>query len=249
MRHRLAILVPILLLAGCSRGGGNESANGAGQYDLPGGGFDRARFREATMDFCRTRLRSDPEVPSALLDPVCGCVADRVMADSDAALRALVRDRNLAIRRNDAAMLQCRGEAGEELPPPPETPPLAASPPTTGGGVPARGPDAGAGASAPGGTRAHSGPRGLAAYFSEDDYPAAALRNNQQGRVAFMLDIGADGRVTNCSITATSGSAALDMATCRILRSRARYTPARNPQGAAVADRDQGSISWVLPAD
>ena len=65
--------------------------------------------------------------------------------------------------------------------------------------------------------------------------------------MAFALDIGPDGRVTNCAVTQSSGSATLDNATCRIMRSRARYTPARNPRGQAVADRDRGAVTWRLP--
>jgi protein TonB len=110
----------------------------------------------------------------------------------------------------------------------------------------ADGPDAGSGASAPGGARARVSP--LASYLSADDYPAVALRNNEQGRVTVILDVNAAGRVTNCSVAETSGSAALDSATCRIMRSRPRYTPARNPRGVAVADRDRASVRWQLPS-
>ncbi|MBA3525824.1 MAG: TonB family protein [Sphingomonas sp.] len=55
-----------------------------------------------------------------------------------------------------------------------------------------------------------------------------ALARREQGRVEFRLDVGENGRVTGCTITRSSGSRWLDSTTCRILRSRARYTPARN---------------------
>ena len=89
----------------------------------------------------------------------------------------------------------------------------------------------------------------LASYVARADYPRAALRNREQGRVGFALGIGADGRVNACRITASSGSAALDAATCRIMRSRARYTPARDAQGNPVPDRDRGELNWTLPRD
>jgi protein TonB len=89
----------------------------------------------------------------------------------------------------------------------------------------------------------------LSSYVARADYPAAALRNREQGRVGFALGIGADGRVNACRITASSGSAALDGTTCRIMRSRPRYTPARDARGVAVPDVDVGEISWTLPAD
>lgn len=90
----------------------------------------------------------------------------------------------------------------------------------------------------------------LSRYVSiSDDYPAAALRNNEQGRVAFALAIDANGRVNGCRITRSSGSAALDAATCRIMRARARYTPARDARGIAVPDADVGVIDWILKED
>jgi TonB family protein len=89
----------------------------------------------------------------------------------------------------------------------------------------------------------------LNAYFSADDYPAAALRANEQGTTGFRLTIGPNGRVTACEITQRSGSAALDQATCRILRSRARYTPARDSYGNPAAGSDSGRVAWRLPAD
>ncbi|HEV7661562.1 MAG TPA: TonB family protein [Allosphingosinicella sp.] len=86
-------------------------------------------------------------------------------------------------------------------------------------------------------------------YFSTDDYPAAALRGNEQGTTGFRLTIGTNGRVTACMVTLSSGSAALDQATCRILRSRARYIPARDSYGNPVEGSDSGRVTWRLPAD
>jgi protein TonB len=89
----------------------------------------------------------------------------------------------------------------------------------------------------------------LNSYFSADDYPAAALRGSDQGTTGFSLTIGASGRVEACSVTSSSGSAALDQATCRILRSRARYTPARDQSGNPTSGRDSGRVTWRLPAE
>jgi TonB family protein len=98
--------------------------------------------------------------------------------------------------------------------------------------------------------RVHARPQApLASYAMEGDYPAAAIRNREQGRVAVALVIGPEGRVTACTIIASSGSAALDAATCRILRSRARYAPARDARGNPVPDHDRGELTWTLPAD
>ena len=88
-----------------------------------------------------------------------------------------------------------------------------------------------------------SWPSGL---FSADDYPAVALRGEEQGRVLYRLTIGPDGRVSDCAIRASSGSAALDAATCRILTRRTRFIPARDPAGIPVPDTRDGQIDWVI---
>jgi protein TonB len=87
----------------------------------------------------------------------------------------------------------------------------------------------------------------LASYVSDSDYPASAARNEEQGTTRFRLAVGADGRVKDCTVTGSSGSSALDSATCRIMKSRARFTPARDSDGKATGDSVSNSIRWVLP--
>jgi protein TonB len=86
----------------------------------------------------------------------------------------------------------------------------------------------------------------LASLVSDDDYPASAVAAGQEGRTGFRLDIGPDGRVTNCTVTSSSGSSILDQATCRIMRSRARFTPAHDSNGNAVSDSHDDAITWRL---
>jgi TonB family protein len=85
--------------------------------------------------------------------------------------------------------------------------------------------------------------------LSDDDYPAAAIRAEEQGRVLYRITIGADGRVSDCTIAGSSGSAALDGATCRIMRSRARFAAARDSEGRPVPDVRTGEITWRLAPD
>jgi periplasmic protein TonB len=89
----------------------------------------------------------------------------------------------------------------------------------------------------------------LPSLFSDDDYPQSAIRNEEQGTTAVRLSIGTDGRVADCSITSSSGSTALDNATCSIIRRRARYTPAKDQSGNPIAGSDSARIRWVLPAE
>jgi TonB family protein len=89
----------------------------------------------------------------------------------------------------------------------------------------------------------------LASLFSDEDYPAEAVRNHEQGPVAFSLSVGADGTPTACSVTASSGSAILDSTTCRLLMERARFEPARDARGRPATDSVHGRIVWRLPEE
>jgi protein TonB len=90
-------------------------------------------------------------------------------------------------------------------------------------------------------------PASAASYFSNDDYPAEAIRNREQGLVRFRVTIGPDGSVTGCAVTASSGSASLDAATCRIAAERLRFTPARDAEGTATSDTAEFRVLWRLP--
>jgi TonB family protein len=105
-----------------------------------------------------------------------------------------------------------------------------------------------AAAAADGPTRARSGAT-LATLFSDADYPADALRNGEEGIVAFRLDVTADGRPGRCAVTASSGSTSLDSTTCRILIERARFEPARDRNGKPTADSVNGRIVWRMGDD
>jgi TonB family protein len=89
----------------------------------------------------------------------------------------------------------------------------------------------------------------LNTLFSEDDYPAAAMRAEEEGTAGFRLTIATNGMVSVCQVTMSSGSVALDAATCRILRLRARYVPARDRSGRLAEGTDSGRVTWRLPLD
>jgi TonB family protein len=74
------------------------------------------------------------------------------------------------------------------------------------------------------------------------------MRAGEQGVVEVALDVAPEGRVTACTVTASSGSAILDASTCRILRSRARFNPALDAAGKPVPDRIASRIAWRMPA-
>lgn len=86
----------------------------------------------------------------------------------------------------------------------------------------------------------------LAGLFDADDYPESARRREEQGAVTVRLTVGTNGRVTNCNVTSSSGSRALDSTTCRILSNKARFRPATDNRGEPVVDTVSQRIRWVL---
>ena len=98
-----------------------------------------------------------------------------------------------------------------------------------------------------GSERASEATANLVSLFSTDDYPREAIRNGEEGTVAVTLTVGPEGKVADCVIDQSSGSPSLDVQTCRILWTRAQFTPARDSQGKAVQDTFHQRIRWELP--
>jgi TonB family protein len=98
------------------------------------------------------------------------------------------------------------------------------------------------------GTRAKTDPPtgNLASLISEADYPGAALRNEEQGKVGVRLAVDTMGRVSSCTVVEPSGSASLDSATCTLLKVRARFIPARDAKGTPVTDTFVQRINWKI---
>lgn len=97
---------------------------------------------------------------------------------------------------------------------------------------------------APLAARPRNDPQGWA---SANDYPARELREGAQGLVRYSLSIGADGHVTSCVVTASSGHPGLDQATCRLIARRARFEPATDSDGGRVTGSYAGSVRWMIP--
>ncbi|HEX8240542.1 MAG TPA: TonB family protein [Allosphingosinicella sp.] len=89
----------------------------------------------------------------------------------------------------------------------------------------------------------------LASYVSDADYPTTAVRNEEQGTTRFKLAVGPDGKVRECTVTSSSGSPALDATTCKLMRQRAKFTPATGTDGKPTGDTVASAIRWVLPSD
>ena len=82
--------------------------------------------------------------------------------------------------------------------------------------------------------------------FRPEDYPAGALRTATQGRVIVRVAVSTDGRATDCATVATSGNAAIDATTCRVILARARFTPALDATGRPAAVRMVSTVTWRM---
>src|SRR5206468_1347396 len=85
----------------------------------------------------------------------------------------------------------------------------------------------------------------LQGLISSDDYPPSALDNNEQGSVQVTLTIGPSGRVTGCSPSG-GASSTLKSATCRLLTSRARFSPAQDANGNPTTSSYSQTIVWRI---
>lgn len=144
-----------------------------------------------------------------------------------------------------------------DLPPPPTTPPplvqMNAPPPTIQIQVapppmiPPVAPQPPPAPPAPRKVSAAKAKGSLLGLFSDEDYPASAQAAGAEGTAQASLTIGADGRVSGCSITRSTGNGALDAATCSILRRRAKFSPAIDSNGRPTGDTvSTPPITWRL---
>jgi len=83
-------------------------------------------------------------------------------------------------------------------------------------------------------------------WTNDADYPAAARLARGAGIIGFTLSVSAEGKVTDCKISHSSGSATLDAATCSLLIKNARLFPALD-QGRPVAGHYSNRFRWSLP--
>jgi len=94
----------------------------------------------------------------------------------------------------------------------------------------------------------NASPRGApASWATTDDYPSRALREEREGTTRFSVSVGPDGRVTDCSVTGSSGSPDLDEAACKNISRRARFNPATDGDGKPTTGSYSNSVRWVIP--
>ena len=84
----------------------------------------------------------------------------------------------------------------------------------------------------------------LSSYLSHQDFPQVRGAGDPPTPVSrFRLDIAPDGSAHDCKIVDSSWFH-FDRLACELMVSRVRFTPARDAEGNAVADRYWGHINW-----
>lgn len=81
-------------------------------------------------------------------------------------------------------------------------------------------------------------------WMTNDDYPAAAMREGREGTSAFRVTIDPSGMVTDCEITQSTGHADLDAETCVVVKRRARFDTAPKESGPRFYEN---RIRWQIP--
>ncbi|WP_109806997.1 energy transducer TonB [Sphingosinithalassobacter portus] len=85
----------------------------------------------------------------------------------------------------------------------------------------------------------------ISGAISNEDYPPEARDAREQGVVVVQYRIETDGLVSDCEVVRSSGSPSLDTKSCALIVERFRYSPARDANGQAVAQRQTQSIRWA----
>ena len=78
---------------------------------------------------------------------------------------------------------------------------------------------------------AETAPDRVRGELKDSDYPDGAAEAGIGGTVGVRYLVWTDGRVRECEVTRSSGSAELDATTCRLIEARFRFRPSRDARG------------------
>jgi protein TonB len=137
---------------------------------------------------------------------------------------------------------------------PPSVTPIVPISPTaapSGGGT-GSGPAAGFGAAGgPGGNGYGGGGGGgseleqIAGEITPRDYPKRLREAGIGGTVGISFRVEANGLVSRCNVTQSSGVPELDALTCRLIMQRFRYRPSTDRFGRPIPDTIDGEHEWI----
>jgi protein TonB len=82
--------------------------------------------------------------------------------------------------------------------------------------------------------------------LKDSDYPRAAKDALVSGTVSVRYVVAVSGRVTDCTVTTSSGNAELDETTCRLIKDRFRFKPSKDEDGTPVDSIIVENHSWLI---
>jgi len=89
-------------------------------------------------------------------------------------------------------------------------------------------------------------PRLIRGRLKDSDYPRGAREGLVSGTVSVRYVVAVSGRVTECTVTRSSGSSELDETTCRLIKQRFRFKPSRDEDGTPVDSIIVENHSWLI---
>ncbi len=89
-------------------------------------------------------------------------------------------------------------------------------------------------------------PRLIKGRLKFSDLPPDLRDGGIAGTVSVRYDVDISGRVGDCIITASSGSAELDKLTCQLIQRRFRFDPSRDPEGQPVRSTIEENHRWEI---
>lgn len=88
----------------------------------------------------------------------------------------------------------------------------------------------------------------IAGGLKTKDFPRSGANDRDGKFITVRYAVGIDGRVRNCRVVQSSGSAEADAITCRLIEKRFRYRPAEDAAGKPVGDETGWKQWWWRPA-
>ena len=92
-----------------------------------------------------------------------------------------------------------------------------------------------------------AGPATPLPWYNMDDYPMKAFDREWQGTTTMAVVVGPDGRPVDCLVEKSSGFDTLDRQTCYVAIHRARFSPARGPDGQPAYGLYRSAVNWSRP--
>lgn len=86
-------------------------------------------------------------------------------------------------------------------------------------------------------------------WITPSDYPVGVENPRAENITRVQLMVARNGLVTECAILRSSGVVDYDRAACRLLRSRARFIPARSAAGRPIVGKLRMVVRWRLPSE